>query len=66
MNKFFKLLFILTLLLILTACGTETFRCGWCMKEVTQKPHTLTALGQEVKICESCYKAIDQYRVKLK
>lgn len=40
-------------------CGcAETFTCGLCMKQVTQKPHTVTALGQELKICDSCYGTI--------
>ena len=39
----------------LTGCGKETFRCGLCMKQVTQVPHEVTVFGQDIKVCESCY-----------
>lgn len=51
--------------LLLSACGEETYRCGWCQKEVTQKPHTITALGQEIKVCDDCYDLLSQYAINV-
>ncbi|MGM9640150.1 MAG: hypothetical protein ACI3V3_02150 [Faecousia sp.] len=42
---------------ILCACGRKTFKCGVCRKEVTQTPHTVSAFGQEIEVCDSCYKS---------
>lgn len=44
----------------LCGCGEKTFRCGLCGREVTQKPHTYSVLGQEVEICNSCYNTLTQ------
>lgn len=46
---------ILLIVVVLTGCGKETFRCGLCMKQVTQVPHEVTIFGQDVCICDSCY-----------
>lgn len=45
----------LMLAMLLCGCGKKTFRCDLCMKEVTQVPHEVTILGQEVELCDSCY-----------
>lgn len=56
MKRKIKILTVVLLTaLLLCACGKVTFRCAICMKEVKQVPHEVTVLGQEVKICDSCY-----------
>lgn len=56
MGKMVNFLAILLLIaVLLSACGNKTFRCAVCMREVTQVPHEVTVLGQEVEICDSCY-----------
>lgn len=54
-------LVLCVIMLLLCACGEETFRCGWCQRTVTQKPHTMTALGQEIQVCDACYDALSQF-----
>lgn len=43
------------IVLALTACGKETFSCGWCGNTVTQSPHKMEIAGDSMKICDSCY-----------
>lgn len=56
---------VLLIAVMLCACGEETYTCGWCMKEVTQRPHTVTVLGQEIKVCDSCYEMIEEYAIRV-
>lgn len=55
-------LMVILLGTMLCGCGEEKFTCGLCMKQVTQKPHAVTVLGQKVKICDSCYGTIGNLR----
>lgn len=56
MSKKLKVLaIVIVATLLLCACGSKTFRCAICMKEVKQVPHEVTIFGQEVEICDSCY-----------
>lgn len=56
MSKKIHFLAVLLLTAVLfSACGSKTFRCAICMREVKQVPHEVTILGQEVEICDSCY-----------
>lgn len=59
MNKFIKIIIVGVIsVLLLCACGGKNFRCAICMEKVTQVPHEVTVLGQEVEICDSCYKML--------
>ena len=49
---------MLALLLGLASCGNKTFECDLCGKEKTGKSHQVEALGQEITVCEDCYKEI--------
>ncbi len=54
--KYVKTAVIISLLLLaLTACGKETFSCGWCGDTVTETPNTLEIGGESTKICDRCY-----------
>lgn len=55
MPKRVCILLILILISFLCACGKKTFRCAVCMQEVNQVPHEIIVLGEEHKICDSCY-----------
>ena len=52
--------------IMLCGCGKETYMCGYCMRTVTQKPHSAKILGQEIKLCESCYETLDGLQTQLK
>ena len=56
-----KALFAALLLIVcmLCACGKELFTCDFCGAEVNQKPHKVTILGQDAKICDDCYEAAE-------
>lgn len=56
--KKLKTVFILVLMtmLLLTACGKETFTCAVCMRRVNQVPHKATVFGSSVVVCDSCHK----------
>ncbi len=44
--------------LLLCGCGKETFTCGFCMDQVTEKPHKLEAWGHEYKVCQDCHEGL--------
>ena len=46
---------VIVMLLMLCACGSKTFRCAVCMKQVNEVPKQITVLGQDVEVCKSCY-----------
>ena len=58
---------ILTVLLavILTSCGEKDFVCGWCTRSVHEKPHEARILGQDVELCDDCYKELKNYQTQL-
>jgi hypothetical protein len=56
MKKAIKAIALVTVLLLaLTACGKETFSCGWCGRTVTETPHNMSIAGENMKICSDCY-----------
>lgn len=44
----------------LAACSDEPFKCGMCSKEKTGKRHKYEMLGQEITICDDCYKSVKE------
>lgn len=58
---------ILTVLLAvtLTSCGEKDFICGWCTRSVHEKPHEARILGQDVELCDDCYKELKNYQTQL-
>ena len=54
-KRIMSLIAVIMLALMLCACGSKTFRCAVCMKQVKQVPHQVTILGQDVEICDICY-----------
>lgn len=59
MNKLIKILAVAVLAaMLLCACGSKTFYCALCFEKVTEVPHEVTVFGQELEICDSCYKAL--------
>lgn len=60
-KRILLLVYTMLILAFLCACGKETFRCGLCSKTVTQKPHAMTVLGQDIKVCDDCYSALKQF-----
>ncbi len=51
------LLLVLMLLTLCCACG-KPFICDWCGYEKTGKKHKQEYLGQQLVICDDCYKEI--------
>ena len=54
-KRMISVIAVITLALMLCACGSKTFRCAVCMKQVNQVPKQMTVLGQDVEVCKSCY-----------
>ena len=52
-------LVIVTMALLLCACGKETYTCAMCQDEVTQKPIVVELYGEEYKICNDCKKGLE-------
>lgn len=48
----------IVLLLYLAACGSKTFTCELCKEEKTGKSYETTVWGEELTICEDCYKEL--------
>lgn len=46
-------------------CGKKTYTCGWCGSTVTQSPHHAKILGQEIELCDDCYKGIKEMQTQL-
>ena len=62
MKKILSLMLVVTMMVLaLSGCGEETFKCGLCGRQVTQEPHNVEVLGQKAKICADCYAAVDTY-----
>ena len=55
------LLLVVIMLLALTGCGTKTFVCGWCGREVTGKSHQVELMGDKYDICDECYKELKEF-----
>lgn len=54
-KRLISLIAIFMLALMLCACGSKTFRCAVCMKQVNEVPKQITVLEQDVEVCKSCY-----------
>ena len=46
------------LCMALAACSAEPFKCGMCNKEKTGKQHKYEFIGQQMIICDDCYKSV--------
>ena len=55
---------VVVVLSLLTACGK--FKCDTCGKEKTGKQHKEEVLGQEVVMCDDCYKEAQELSDGLK
>lgn len=55
-KKIIAILTLLALLLSLAACGDKSFKCGICNEEKTGKSYKSQLMGEEITICEDCYK----------
>lgn len=53
------MLVMLALLMSLTACSNKPFKCDICREEKTGKSYKSQVMGEEVTICEDCYKEIN-------
>lgn len=53
-----SLIIVIMLMTLLCACGAKTFVCPLCMKAVKQAPHKVTVFGQQVDVCNTCYKQL--------
>lgn len=43
----------------LSVCSCGTVTCGWCNEECSKlSSHKAAVLGQEIDICDDCYKAL--------
>ena len=62
MKKRALLAALLLIVCLLAACGKETFTCDFCGREVTEKPHYVTVLGEEGKLCEKCYEGMQELK----
>lgn len=54
-QKIISIIALIVMTLMLCACGSKTFRCAVCMKQVNHVPKQITVLGQDVEVCKSCY-----------
>ena len=59
------LLLVVAMLSMLASCG-EPFTCDTCKEEKTGGKHTTEILGQEVVICDDCYKEMEDAANALK
>lgn len=56
-KKITAVLLTVATVLSLTACGK--FTCDMCGQEKSGKKHTESLLGQEITICDDCYKGVE-------
>ena len=56
-KKIIAIMLTAATVLSLTACGK--FTCDICGQEKSGKKHTESILGQELTICNDCYKTIE-------
>lgn len=60
-KKIIASLALLTLLLSLTACGNKSFKCDMCKKEKVGKSYKSQLMGEEITICDDCYKSMNDF-----
>ena len=61
MKKIFRSLMgvIAVITVALSVCSCGTVQCGWCNEECSKlKSHQATVLGQEIDLCDDCYKGL--------
>lgn len=51
---------VFILMFSLVACGNKAFMCDICNKEKVGKSYASQMMGQEVTICEECYKQLNE------
>lgn len=59
--KITAILTLFALLLSLTACGGKSFKCGVCSEEKNGKSYKSQLMGEEITICEDCYKEMNEF-----
>lgn len=58
MKKVLAILLVVGMMLALTACG-KPFTCDFCGQEKSGKKHTADVYGDEMTICNDCYKDME-------
>ena len=53
-------IFVIGLLITMTACNTATYTCAFCGRESTTNTHTSNVGGSEITICDECYNGISE------
>ena len=53
---------LLLIVSLLCGCGKELFTCELCGREVNERPHQVSILGQEAKICDDCNDSIQELK----
>ncbi len=56
MKKIFSLIILVICILSLTSCGT--FFCDFCGEEKSGKKYREIVFGEELTICNDCYKQL--------
>lgn len=51
---------LIVLLLSLAACGNKSFKCNVCNEEKDGKSYKSQLMGEEVTVCEDCYKSMSE------
>lgn len=57
-----RALFVSLLLVVsmFCGCGKQMFNCDLCGREVNERPHNVSLLGQDAQICKDCYDSIKE------
>lgn len=60
-KQMFIVLITILSLLGLTACGSKIFECDICNEERSGKSYKSQLMGDEITICEDCYKNMNDF-----
>ncbi len=60
-KKIIATLTLLVLLISLVACGDKSFKCDMCNEEKTGKSYKSQLMGEEITICDDCYKDMKDF-----
>lgn len=60
-KQMFIVIITILSLLGLTACGSEIFECDICNEERTGESYKSQLMGDEITICEDCYKNMNDF-----